>query len=152
MTFYRPESLRSILVCLVVGLVGSAMQGGQQSSAQQQQPPPPAQQKPAQQQPAQQQSPPPQQPRRPNPFETVPSAPAQPAPEQPKLQQPANRPAAEVRPTQPGAAPPQDIIEDITFRGSRRVPQDTLRALIYTRKGDHYDEERLRRDFVALWN
>ena len=149
MTFYRPESLRSFLMCLVVGLVGSAMQGGQQSSAQQPQSPPPAQQKPAQQQP-----PPPQQPRRPNPFETVPSAPAQPAPAQPKLQQPANRPApaTEVKPTQPGAAPPQDIIEDITFRGSRRVPQDTLRALIYTRKGDRYDEERLRRDFVALWN
>src|SRR5207248_8515974 len=97
---------------------------------------------------------PPQQPRRPNPFGTLPTAPPQPGPDQAKPQQPGNKPAPvpQLRPAQPGAAPPQDIIEDITFRGSRRVPQDTLRALIYTRKGDHYDEERLRRDFVALWN
>ena len=32
------------------------------------------------------------------------------------------------------------------------MPQDTLRALIFTKKGDVYDEEGLRRDFMALWN
>ncbi len=48
--------------------------------------------------------------------------------------------------------PPEDVVEAIEFRGSRRVPQDTLRALIATRKGDRFDEEVLRRDFLALWN
>ena len=45
-----------------------------------------------------------------------------------------------------------DIIADIEFRGARRVPQDTLRALIISRKGDQYSEELLHRDFMALWN
>lgn len=48
--------------------------------------------------------------------------------------------------------PPEDIIEAIEFRGSRRVPQDTLRALIISRKGDRYNDEALNRDFMALWN
>ncbi|MBV8817050.1 MAG: outer membrane protein assembly factor BamA, partial [Acidobacteriaceae bacterium] len=52
----------------------------------------------------------------------------------------------------PNAAPPENVIEEVQFRGSRRVPQDTLRALISVRKGDSYDEEKLRRDFVSLWN
>ena len=30
--------------------------------------------------------------------------------------------------------------------------QDTLQALIYSKKGDKYDEEALHRDFIALWN
>ena len=34
----------------------------------------------------------------------------------------------------------------------RAVPQETLRALTFTKKGDKYDEEALRRDFMALWN
>ena len=46
----------------------------------------------------------------------------------------------------------EDVIESIEFRGARRVPQDTLRALIFTKKGDKYDEESLHRDFMALWN
>jgi len=37
------------------------------------------------------------------------------------------------------------VIEAITFTGSRRVPQDTLRALIRSRAGDVYNEEALRR-------
>lgn len=32
------------------------------------------------------------------------------------------------------------------------MPQDTLRALIFTKKGDKLDEEALHRDFMALWN
>jgi len=44
------------------------------------------------------------------------------------------------------------VISAIEFRGARRVPQDTLRALIFTKKGDLYNEEALRRDFIALWN
>ncbi len=56
-----------------------------------------------------------------------------------------------------GETPPQpvqegDIIEAIEFRGSRRVPQDTLRAMIFSQRGDLYDEDALHRDFIALWN
>ncbi len=46
----------------------------------------------------------------------------------------------------------EDVIEAIEFRGVRRVPQDTLRALIYTKRGDKYDEDSVHRDFTALWN
>ena len=46
----------------------------------------------------------------------------------------------------------ENIIEAVDFRGQHRVPQDTLRALIYTKKGDVYDEEAIHRDFIALWN
>ena len=45
-----------------------------------------------------------------------------------------------------------NVIESIQFRGARRVPQDTLRALIFSKVGDVYNEETLRRDFMALWN
>ncbi len=45
-----------------------------------------------------------------------------------------------------------DFIEAIEFRGSRRVPQDTLRAMIFSKKGDRVDDDALRRDFMALWN
>ena len=42
--------------------------------------------------------------------------------------------------------------EALLCRGARRVPQDTLRALIYSKRGDIYSDEALRRDFMALWN
>jgi len=32
------------------------------------------------------------------------------------------------------------------------VPQDTLRALIFTKRGDKLDEDSIHRDFMALWN
>ena len=44
------------------------------------------------------------------------------------------------------------VIEAIIFTGARRVPQDTLRAMISTKKGDIYNEDALRRDFMSLWN
>ncbi len=83
-----------------------------------------------------------------NPFETIPQA-DQPRPgpiQQPQFEAP--------KPAEPGKEPPlgADIIEGITFRGARRVPQDTLRNLIFTRVGDVYNEDTLRRDFMALWN
>src|SRR5581483_3141198 len=68
-----------------------------------------------------------------NPFETVPVAPVEPQ------QPPTTPPPATVRLTRPGE-PPENVIEAIEFRGSRRVPQDTLRALIFTKRGDKYDE------------
>ncbi|MBI1790921.1 MAG: outer membrane protein assembly factor BamA [Acidobacteria bacterium] len=96
---------------------------------------------------------PPQQ-KKQNPFEAVPQAePAKPEPPKPVPQQvkpplEAPKPAEE-----PKAAPADaDAIETIEFRGARRVPQDTLRALIFSKKGDRVDKEILRRDFMALWN
>jgi len=108
---------------------------------------------------AQQQAPPatpPAQKKSANPFETVPQAAEQPKPTPPpKPASPFEKP-----PEQPAAQPPkpeqpqqiEDIIEAIEFRGARRVPQDTLRALIFSKKGDKIDGETLHRDFMALWN
>jgi outer membrane protein insertion porin family len=91
-----------------------------------------------------QQQPPPQPPKPPNPFESVPEAPAQPKP-------PAEPPKPGVTAVKPGT-PPTDTIEEIDFRGARLMPQDTMRALIFSKKGDPYDEEALHRDVVTLWN
>jgi outer membrane protein insertion porin family len=76
-------------------------------------------------------------PAKPGPFETVPQTPGEAKPETPE-------------PAKPTEIP--EIIEAIEFRGSRRVPQDTLRALIITKKGDRLDADQLHRDFMALWN
>jgi outer membrane protein insertion porin family len=46
----------------------------------------------------------------------------------------------------------QYIIDRIEFIGNRRVRNDTLKARIFSREGDVYNEETLRRDFQALWN
>src|SRR5215831_13064140 len=43
-------------------------------------------------------------------------------------------------------------IQKIEFVGNRRVRTDTLKARIFSREGDPYTEETLRRDFQALWN
>ena len=66
--------------------------------------------------------------------------------------------SSKIPPPQPAPTPANgetlapDVIEAIEFRGSRRVPQDTLRAIIFSRKGDIYNEDTMRRDFMALWN
>ena len=44
------------------------------------------------------------------------------------------------------------VIERIEFEGNRRIRSETLKARIFTREGDPYNEEGLRRDFRALWN
>jgi len=149
MMCHRPGRLRAVLLCSAIVCTGAFP-----VAAQNQQPPPPQQppSQPAQQPPPQPQ---PQQapPKKPNPFENVPTAPAQ--PETPKPQQP---PIQNVtpKPETPQAAqsgqPPEDIIEGFEFRGARRVRQDTLQALILSKKGDRYDEDTLHRDFMALWN
>ncbi len=116
-----------------------AQQANGQNSAPAQNPPPqqnPPQQKPPN--PPQPQTPPQQKP--PNPFENVPEAPQKPTPQNPNVQ--------EAKP----AAVGQNIIETVEFRGQHKVPQDTLRALIVTKKGDVYDEDAIHRDFIALWN
>lgn len=148
MSFIRRSRLQPRLVLLFTAALTGFLEGAPQSSTPQQ---------PAQQQ---QQQPPAQQP--PNPFENVPQTPApqqrqqQQQQQQPQLEQPATPPAqpppaAAPQQTKPGA-PPENYIEEIQFRGARRVPQDTMRALIYSKKGDKYDPEVLHRDFMALWN
>ena len=52
----------------------------------------------------------------------------------------------------PQAAATGNVIQTIEFRGARRTPQDTLRALITSKPGDVYSEEAIRRDFNALWS
>ncbi len=133
----------------------------------QQQSPPPAQPRnpfetipqgqPSQQQtpPPGQTTPPPQTPPVRNPFETVPQTTQPPTPAQPPAQ-----PAQPVTPQLETPRPAQQVpaqlggqaVEGIEFRGQRRVPQDTLKAVIFTKSGDLYSEETLRRDFMALWN
>jgi outer membrane protein insertion porin family len=58
--------------------------------------------------------------------------------------------------TQAGGQNPRQgevfVIERIEFIGNRRVRNDTLKARIFSREGDTYNEETLRRDFQALWN
>ena len=95
----------------------------------------------------------PAKPKQQNPFESVPTtqdpAPAAPAPTTPARPGQPQLEAPKAAPPQPGS---ENLIDSVEFRGSRRVPQDTLRALIFTKKGDRYDEDALHRDFMALWN
>ena len=44
------------------------------------------------------------------------------------------------------------VIEEILIHGNRRIPAETIRARIFTRAGDVYDENALQRDFRSLWN
>ncbi len=123
-----------------------------------------AQQPPAGQPPAQpQQQTPPATPPKASPFETIPTAPqttpppaaptaapaappaAQPGQQRPQLETPKEAPA-------PALNPNGQVIESFEFRGAKRVPQDTLKALIISKPGDVYNEETLRRDFMILWN
>src|SRR5215471_20610156 len=46
----------------------------------------------------------------------------------------------------------QDVIVGIDVRGNRRIPQDTIKARIFTKPGDIYDAAGLERDFNSLWN
>src|SRR5215472_11302822 len=59
---------------------------------------------------------------------------------------------SQAAPAQPPSAPQQFVIERIEFIGNRRIRTDTLKARIFSREGDPYSEETLRRDFQALWN
>ncbi len=53
---------------------------------------------------------------------------------------------------QPASGQSQGVVERIEFYGNRRIRSDTLKARIFSREGDPYNEETLRRDFQALWN
>ncbi len=132
MILCRLPSLTTVLVCLCFCLPFSVV--GQQAT-----PVAPTPQAPAQ--------------NKQNPFETVPESaepakPAQPGqtPKQPTFEAP------KAAPVEPKPESLENTVESIEFRGARRVPQDTLRALIFTKKGDKFDQDTLRRDFMALWN
>ncbi len=77
--------------------------------------------------------------------EQEPELPPLPTPEKPRE---TGQPEAPVR----TEAPAQILIEDIIFRGNRRIPAATLRARVFSHKGSVYDENSLERDFMALWN
>jgi len=147
MTVFRPGCLRFFAATLlgsipVLAQVAAQPQAVAQAAA-------PAGQAP-QTAPA---KPPATQPPKNNPFETIPEA-AEPAPPAAPAPTPAGQPPA-AQPAKPAAETPQpfeDVVESIEFRGVRRVPQDTLRALIFTKRGDKLDEESIHRDFMALWN
>jgi len=147
MTFPRPGSLREVVFCFLVCFPLFI----QQLFAQQQ--PAPA--------PQQQQAPPAQ--KKNNPFEAIPQEPDQPKPlpAKPEPAKPTAPPARGAQPAPqppPQAAPPaverppNDVIQDITFRNLRRVSQDLLKNTIFTKVGDPYDEEAIDRDLIALWN
>lgn len=46
----------------------------------------------------------------------------------------------------------QEVVAGIEIHGNRRIPAETIRARIFTRAGDVYDEGALERDFNSLWN
>jgi outer membrane protein insertion porin family len=46
----------------------------------------------------------------------------------------------------------QDLIVGIVPHGNRRIPADTIKARIFTKVGDVYDQSAIERDFNALWN
>ena len=45
-----------------------------------------------------------------------------------------------------------DIVSEISVIGNRRIPAETIRARIFTKAGDVYDQAALERDFNSLWN
>ena len=153
MNFLRRFRLTSALVCLlnVSAFAPAWLQAQSQSPATPQEVKPAAadQAKPA----------PAQAPKPANPFETVqetpqPAKPPAAKPQQPQQPEPA-KPQLELPKAPPEPPKPEatgNVIEAIEFRGTRRVPQDTLRAQIFTKKGDVFSEETLHRDFMALWN
>jgi outer membrane protein insertion porin family len=136
MKLHRPGRLYALAVCLVIWFCAAIVAV------------PPVFAQDPQPQPGQVQQPPPQKKQRPGtPFETVPLT-TEPA----KPETPAAKPAAAAPQDATVQGPIPEIVESVEFRGSRRVPQDTLRALIFTKKGDRFEPETLNRDFMALWN
>ena len=150
MNFLRRFRLTSAVVCLLnlIAFAPAWLQAQTQSQEK------PQAADPAK--PAAPQAPKPEEPKKANPFETVQEGaqpPAKPPAAKPGAPEQA-KPQLEIpkQPEAPKVAVNENVIELIEFRGARRVPQDTLRAQIFTKKGDVYSEETLHRDFMALWN
>lgn len=45
-----------------------------------------------------------------------------------------------------------EVIEDVRLVGNRRIPEDTIKFYVQTKKGDQYSEDRVRLDWHSLWN
>ncbi|MEQ1884550.1 MAG: outer membrane protein assembly factor BamA [Bryobacteraceae bacterium] len=132
MTFLRPERLRPHALWFLGAFLALSplAVSGLRAQAPQAQPPKP--QAPAN-----------------NPFEAVPVG-------EPEAPRPAPAPGA-AKPAAPADSaaegePPTNELEAIEFRGVRRVPADTLRAMIFSKRGDMFDPDSVHRDFMALWN
>ena len=67
---------------------------------------------------------------------------------------PVTPPTPEPQVSVPPPAPQQTApkIAEIRFDGNRRIRTETLQARIFSRTGDPYNADALRRDFQALWN
>jgi outer membrane protein insertion porin family len=50
------------------------------------------------------------------------------------------------------AAAQQQLIVRIDIAGNRRIPAETIRARMFSKAGDVYDQQALERDFNSLWN
>ena len=50
------------------------------------------------------------------------------------------------------AAQQNNVVVEIDVRGNRRIPAETIKARMFTRAGDVYDQAALERDFNSLWN
>jgi len=61
-------------------------------------------------------------------------------------------PFESISPAPPQAAVGPGVIEGVDFRGSRRIPQNTLREAIFSKIGDAYNEDAVRRDVMVLRN
>ena len=54
--------------------------------------------------------------------------------------------------TAPSLAQQPEIVTGIEVHGNRSVPADVVKAHIFTRPGDVYDQQAIERDFNSLWN
>ena len=52
----------------------------------------------------------------------------------------------------PRTSAQSEVVSEIVIHGNRRIPADTIRARIFTRAGDVYDQAAIERDFNSLWN
>jgi outer membrane protein insertion porin family len=52
----------------------------------------------------------------------------------------------------PPASGQQNLIAGVEIHGNRRIPAETIRARIFTKAGDVYDQAAIERDFNSLWN
>ncbi|MCU1285073.1 MAG: surface antigen [Acidobacteriales bacterium] len=46
----------------------------------------------------------------------------------------------------------QELVHEVIPHGNRRIPAETIKAKMFTRPGDVYDEAGIQRDFSSLWN
>ena len=46
----------------------------------------------------------------------------------------------------------QELVTEIIPHGNRRIPAETIKARMFTKPGDVYDQQNLERDFNSLWN